>query len=137
VSGHELLTALNAFVFEGTRHPRRRQRPAEKTAQCPEECSSVHTHPVQRAASGDTEEASGDTEEIVMERKLVDVGHRVETQLESGLISDITHAATDSEAVGRIVGAAALKKAAAAAGNGIQDRRDEVIAYARRELALR
>ena len=67
MSGHELLTALNAFVFEGTRHPRRRQRPAEKTAQCPEECSSVHTHPVQRAASGDTEEASGDTEEIVME----------------------------------------------------------------------
>ncbi len=43
VSGHELLTALNAFVFEGTRHPRRRQRRAEKTAQCPEECSSVHT----------------------------------------------------------------------------------------------
>ncbi len=79
--------------------------------------------------------ASGDTEEIVMERKLVDVGHRVETQPESGLISDITHAATDSEAVGRIVGAAALKKAAAAVGNGIQDRRDEVIAYARREPA--
>jgi hypothetical protein len=47
----------------------------------------------------------------------------------------VTHAATDSEAVGRIVGAAALKKAAGAVGNGIQDRRDEVIAYARRELA--
>jgi len=84
--------------------------------------------PVQRAAPGDAEE-------IVMERKLVDVGHRLETQPESGLISDITHAATDSEAVGRIVGAAALKKAAAAVGNGMQDRRDEVIAYARREPA--
>ena len=77
-----------------------------------------------------------------MERKLVDVGHRVETQPESGLVCDITHAAPGSGEVGRIVGAdakgrdalqAALKKAAAAVGNGIQDRRDEVIAYARRE----
>jgi hypothetical protein len=77
-----------------------------------------------------------------MERKLVDVGHRVETQPESGLVFDITHAAPGSGEVGRIVGAdakgsdalqAALKKAAAAVGNGIQDRRDEVIAYARRE----
>jgi ElaB/YqjD/DUF883 family membrane-anchored ribosome-binding protein len=77
-----------------------------------------------------------------MERKLVDVGHRVETQSESGLASDITHAATGSEDGGRIVGTdakgsealqAALKKAAAAVGNGIQDRTDEVIAYARRE----
>ena len=86
--------------------------------------------------------ASGDTEEIAMERMLVDGGHRVETQPESGLVCDITHAAPGSGAVGRIVGAdakgrdalqAALKKAAAAVGNGIQDRRDEAIAYARRE----
>jgi hypothetical protein len=75
-----------------------------------------------------------------MERKLVDVGHRVET----GLASDITHAATGSGEGGGIVGTdakgsdalqAALKKAAVAVGNGIQDRRDEVIAYARREPA--
>ena len=52
-----------------------------------------------------------------MERKLDDVGHRVET----GLISDIAHAAP------------ALKQAATAVGTGIQDRRDQVIAYARRE----
>ena len=77
-----------------------------------------------------------------MERMLVGVGHRVETQPESGLVSDITHAAPGSGVVGRIVGAdvkgrdalqAALKKAAAAVGNGIQDRMDEVIAYAHRE----
>ena len=77
-----------------------------------------------------------------MERMLVDGGHRFETQPESGLVCDITHAAPGSGAVGRIVGAdakgrdalqAALKKAAAAVGNGIQDRRDEAIAYARRE----
>jgi len=77
-----------------------------------------------------------------MERMLVDGGHRFETQPESGLVCDITHAAPGSGAVGRIVDAnakgrdalqAALKKAAAAVGNGIQDRRDEAIAYARRE----
>ena len=77
-----------------------------------------------------------------MERKLDDVGHRVETQPGSGLVSDITHTATGSGKVGRILDAdakgsealhAALKKAAAAVGNGIQDRRDEVVAYARRE----
>lgn len=87
---------------------------------------------VQRAASGDTEEAD-------MERKFVDVGHRVETQPGPGLVSDITHAATGSGEAGRTVGAElgeafqALKKASGAVGNGIQDRRDEVIAYARRE----
>lgn len=71
-----------------------------------------------------------------MERKLVDVGHRVET----GLPSDITHAASgEGEGVvgtdpkGSDALQAALKKAAAAIGNRIQDRRDEVIAYARRE----
>jgi hypothetical protein len=77
-----------------------------------------------------------------MERNLVDGRHRVETQPESGLVSAILHAATGSGEVGRIVDAdakgraalqAALKQAAAAVGNGIQDRRDEVIAYARRE----
>jgi hypothetical protein len=73
-----------------------------------------------------------------MERNLVDGGHRVETQP----VSAIRHAGTGSGEVGRIVDAdakgrdalqAALKQAAAAVGNGIQDRRDEVIAYARRE----
>jgi hypothetical protein len=77
-----------------------------------------------------------------MERKFDDVGHQVETEPGSGLISDITHAATGRGEVGRILGVdakgsealqAALKKAAAAVRNGIQDRRDQVIAYARRE----
>ena len=77
-----------------------------------------------------------------MERKFVDVGHRVATQSESGLPSDITHP-TGNAGVDRTVGAelakgsealqAALKKAAAAVGKGIQERRDEVITYARRE----
>lgn len=80
-----------------------------------------------------------------MERKLVDVGHRVETQPESGLVSDITHTASGSGEGVRIVGTdakgsdalqAALKKAAAAVGNGIHDGRDEVIAYARREPVI-
>jgi hypothetical protein len=72
-----------------------------------------------------------------MERKFADVGHRVET--EPGLVSDITHAATGTGEVGRTIGAEfgeayqALKKAAAAVGNGMQDQTDEVIAYARRE----
>lgn len=72
-----------------------------------------------------------------MERKFVDVGHRVET--EPGLVSDITHAATGTGEAGRTIGAEfgeayqALKKAAAAVGNGMQDQTDEVIAYARRE----
>src|SRR4030095_13653551 len=77
-----------------------------------------------------------------MERKFHDVGHRVETQPGSGWVSDITHAATDSGEAGRIVGPdatgrdafqAALKKASAVVANGIRDRRDDVIAYARRE----
>jgi hypothetical protein len=59
-----------------------------------------------------------------------DVGHRVEAQPESGVVSDITHAVTGN---GSDAFQAALKKAAAAVGTGIQDRRDEVIAYARRE----
>jgi ElaB/YqjD/DUF883 family membrane-anchored ribosome-binding protein len=74
-----------------------------------------------------------------MERKFHDVGHRVET--EPGLISDITHAAPSrgeggkigADAQGRIALQAALKQTAAAVGTGIQDRRDQVIAYARRE----
>ena len=77
-----------------------------------------------------------------MERKFVDVGHRVETQSESGLPSDITHP-TGNAGVDRTVGTelakgrdalqAALKKTAAAVGKGIQERRDEVTTYARRE----
>lgn len=75
-----------------------------------------------------------------MERKLVDVGHRVEQ--EPRLLSDITHVATDSGEVRRIIAAdarggealhAALKTAVATIGHGIQDRRNEVIAYTRRE----
>ena len=80
-------------------------------------------------------------EETTMERKLVDVGHRVETPTDSGLISDITHAGSPGtegsagpEAMGRDA-LQVLKNAAAAVGNGVQDRRDEVIAYARREPA--
>jgi hypothetical protein len=77
-----------------------------------------------------------------MERKFEDAGHRVETQPGSGWVSDITHPATGNGEAGRIVGAdatgsdafqAALKKASAAVANGIRDRRDDVIAYARRE----
>jgi len=74
-----------------------------------------------------------------MERKFVDVGHRVGTASESGP-TDITHANSE---VGTTVGAevakgseavqAILKKAAAAVGTGIQERRDEVITYTRRE----
>jgi hypothetical protein len=76
-----------------------------------------------------------------MERKLCDVGHRVETQPGCGLISDITHAAPGRGEGGKIGAAAkgrdalqaALKKATAAVGNGIHDRANEVTAYARRE----
>ena len=73
-----------------------------------------------------------------MERKF-DVERRVETRPESGLLSGITHAATGDREAGMTVGAefeafqAALKKAAAAMSNGIQEGREEVIAYARRE----
>jgi hypothetical protein len=89
---------------------------------------------VQRAASRDAEETA-------MEEKVEDMGPRVETQPESGSPSDVTHAAPGEGQVGRTVGAdakgsdvlqAALKKAAAI-GNGIQHRREEVIAYARRQ----
>ena len=75
-----------------------------------------------------------------MDRKLVDVGHQVET--EPGLISDITHAAPGCGEVGRIVGAgaqsaealrSALRKAGVAFRNDIEDRWDEVIAYTRKE----
>ena len=75
-----------------------------------------------------------------MERKLVDVGHQVET--EPGLISDITHATPGCGEVGRIVGAdaksgealrSALRQAGAAFRNEIEDRWDEVIAYTRKE----
>jgi hypothetical protein len=76
-----------------------------------------------------------------MERKLDDVGHRVETQPGCGLISDITHAGPGrgeggkigADAKGRISLQAVLKKAAAAVGNGIHDRTNEVTTYARRE----
>jgi hypothetical protein len=76
-----------------------------------------------------------------MERKLDDVGHRVEAEPGCRLISDITHAAPSrweggqigADAKGRIALQAALKQAATAVGTGIQDRRDQVIAYARRE----
>ena len=76
-----------------------------------------------------------------MERKLDDVGHRVETQPGCGLISDITHAAPGRGEGGKIGAAgkgrdalqAVLKKATAAVGNGIHGRTNEVIAYTRRE----
>jgi len=76
-----------------------------------------------------------------MERKLDDVGHRVETEPGCGLISDITHTAPGcgedgkigADAKGRIALQAVLKQAAAAVGNGIHDRTNEVTAYARRE----
>jgi hypothetical protein len=70
-----------------------------------------------------------------MERKLEDVGHRVETGPGYGLISDITHAAPSRGEVakGRIALQAARKQAAAAVGARIQDRRAQAIAYARRE----
>jgi hypothetical protein len=77
-----------------------------------------------------------------MERKFVDVGHRVETQSDSGLPSDITrptgNAGVDTTVAAELAKGseaiqAALKKAAAAVGKGIQERGDEVITYARRE----
>jgi hypothetical protein len=76
-----------------------------------------------------------------MDRKLDDIGHRVETQPGCGLISDITHAVPGRGEGGKIGAAAkgrdalqaALKKATAAVGNGIHGRANEVTAYARRE----
>jgi hypothetical protein len=76
-----------------------------------------------------------------MERTVEDIGPGVETQPESGSPADVTHAAPGGDEVGRTVGAdvkgsdvlqAALKKAAAI-GNGIQHRREEAIAYTRRQ----
>ena len=75
-----------------------------------------------------------------MERKLVEVGHRVEAQPGCGLIPDITHAIPGrgsgefgAAAKGRDTVQSSLQRAVAAVGNGIHDRMNEVIAYARRE----
>jgi hypothetical protein len=76
-----------------------------------------------------------------MERKLVDVGHRVEAPTDAGLVSDITHSAGAGPATERSAGSGgmdgdalhSLRRAATAVGNGVQDRRDEVVAYARKE----
>lgn len=75
-----------------------------------------------------------------MERKLVEVGHRVEAQPGCGLIPDITHAIPGREggkigadAKGRDTVQSSLQQAAVAVGNGIHGRMDGVIAYARRE----
>ena len=74
-----------------------------------------------------------------MERELVEVGHRVEAQPGCGLIPDITHTTPGrgggkigADAKGRAALQAVLKRAAAAVGKGIHDRRNEVTAYARR-----
>ena len=75
-----------------------------------------------------------------MERKLVEVGHRVEAQPGCGLIPDITHTIPGrgggkigADAKGRDTAQSSLQQAAVAVGNGIHDRMNEVIAYARRE----
>ena len=75
-----------------------------------------------------------------MERKLVEVGHRVEAQPGCGLIPDITHTIPGrgggkigADAKGRDTVLSSLQRAVVAAGNGIHDRMNEVIAYARRE----
>jgi hypothetical protein len=77
-----------------------------------------------------------------MERKPIEVGHRVGSQPE---YSDLTHPVTGNGEVARSVVAelaksrealqAALAQAAAAVGQGIHEKRDEVIAYARRQPA--
>jgi len=75
-----------------------------------------------------------------MDRKLDDVGHGVETESGCGLISGITYAAPSrgeggkigADVKGRIALQVVLKKAAAAVGNGIHDRTNEITAYARR-----
>jgi hypothetical protein len=65
-----------------------------------------------------------------MERKLDEVGHRIETEPEFGLISDVTYAAPSRGDGGKIgadaKGGIALQAALKQAG-------DQVIAYARRE----
>jgi len=75
-----------------------------------------------------------------MERELVEVGHRVEARPGCGLIPDITHTTPGrggqkigADAKGRDTVQASLQKAAAAVGNGIHDRTNEITAYARRE----
>lgn len=65
-----------------------------------------------------------------MDRKFVDVGHRVET--EPGLVSDITHAVTGTGEVGRTV-RAELGEACGRGWQRMLDETDEVIAHARRE----
>jgi len=74
-----------------------------------------------------------------MKREPVEVGHRVEAQPGCGLIPDITHTTPGrgggkigADAKGRAALQAVLKRAAAAVGKGIHDRRNEVTAYARR-----
>lgn len=76
-----------------------------------------------------------------MERTFGEVGQRVETQPERGQ-SMSRPAGRTVDAVGSIGGElvrggeaiqSALKKGAVAIGNGIQDGRDEVIAYTRRQ----
>ncbi|HSE05749.1 MAG TPA: hypothetical protein VLK35_16490 [Methylomirabilota bacterium] len=76
-----------------------------------------------------------------MERTFGDVGQRVETQPELGQ-SMSRQVGRTVDAVGSIGGElarggealqSALKKGAVAIGNGIQDGRDEVIAYTRRQ----
>ena len=75
-----------------------------------------------------------------MERKLVEVGHRVEAHPGCGLIPDITHTIPGrgggkigADAKGRDTVQASLQQAAVAVGNSIHDRMNEVIAYTRRE----
>jgi ElaB/YqjD/DUF883 family membrane-anchored ribosome-binding protein len=78
-----------------------------------------------------------------MDRTFVDVGHRVETSPGSDHVVDITRPASSRGEVGGTVGAelaksrealqGALSQAAGAIGQGIKDRTDGVIAYARRE----
>lgn len=66
-----------------------------------------------------------------MERKFADVGHRVET----GPVSDITHAVTGNEEVGRTIGA----EFGEACGRGwqrVQGQTKEVIAHARKEPVI-
>lgn len=72
-----------------------------------------------------------------MEKSFTDVGHRVEPQ--AGGLS-YGHAGSEERgtvgadlANGSAALQAALKKAAAAVGNGFQDGKQEVVAYARRE----
>lgn len=66
--------------------------------------------------------------------RIVDMGHRAGTQPESGSVCDITRpAGRGGIEQGSAPFQGAVRKAAVAIGDGIQHRRDEVIAYARRE----